>query len=556
MQRWRINIVLTFITIFSALIIGRLVYIQVINHQYWQALAQGQQKFFVSLEGERGEIFFKDGAPLAKNYSFDLVYAAPPEVENPEDTAKALGSTLNLPEDLILEKLQSGTFYELLKKRLSEEELGKLKEMNLPGIHLGKEVKRYYPFESMLAQTVGFVGGDNKGQYGLEGFYDDILRGADGILQKEKGPGGYFINNFGKPLENGADVVLTLDYNVQFFAEKLLGEAKENLDIEKGEIIVLDPNSGEIMALANFPSFNLNEYSQIASLDIFKNSSMHELFEPGSVFKPITMAAALNQGKITPKTTYVDEGAVKIGTYTIRNYDNRVWGERTMSEVLEKSINTGAVFVQEELGHDLFLEYVERFGFFEPTGVDLQGEVFSQNREFRKGYEINFATASFGQGIELTSFQLARAYSVIANGGKLIRPFLVKRILDNGKIIEVKPQAQDSSVFSESSASQLTLMLVSTVDNGFSGRAKIPGYYVAGKTGTAQIPYEDKRGYYEDRTIQSFVGFAPALDPQFLILVKLYNPKARTAEYSAVPIFREMAKYLIDYLQIPPDYDK
>ena len=552
MKDWRTNFVLIFIILFGAAVVGRLFYVQVLNHQYWRALAQGQQKFFISFQGDRGKIFLRDSTSISTNRNFDLIYASPKEIGSLQETAKALSLILNLPESLILEKITRPNFYELIKKKLSQQELELLKELNLPGIYLGSESLRYYPFESLAAQAIGFLGGDGFGQYGIEGFYDDTLRGQDGFLEKEKGPGGYFINNFGGK-EAGADLVLTVDHNIQSTAEKLLKEAKENLGIEKGEIVVVNPMSGEILALANFPSFNLNEYSQIEDLDVFKNSSSQKLFEPGSVFKPITMAAALDQKKITPKTTYVDNGFVTIGDHTIRNYDSRVWGQKTMTEVLEKSINTGAVFAQKELGGKLFLEYLKRFGLFEPTGIDLQGEAFSKNQEFKKGYEINFATASFGQGIEITSLQLVRAYSAIANGGKLLKPFIVQKILDNGNIIEKNPEVQNPSVISQDTALKVSLMMVSTVENGFSGRAKIPGYLVAGKTGTAQIPYEDKLGYYPDKTIQSFIGFAPALDPKFLILVKLYNPKTRTAEYSAVPMFRELAKYIIDYWQIPPD---
>jgi cell division protein FtsI/penicillin-binding protein 2 len=555
MPYWRIILVQAFILLLPALIVGRLVYIQAFNHQYWRALAQGQQKFFVAWQGERGQIFFRDKANFAVNKSFDLVYAAPNEIENQKETAQTLSAILDLPEELILERISRPTFYELIKKKLTAEELKRLKELTLPGIYLGRELSRYYPLDALAAQTVGFLGGDAKGQYGIEGYYDNILRGKENILEKEKGLGGYFVNNFGLYTEKGADLVLTIDYHIQFMAEKLLKDAQENLGIEKGEIIVTSPNSGEILALANFPSFNLNQYSAISNLGVFKNSAFQELFEPGSVFKPITMAAAIEEGKITPQTTYVDDGFVKIGSYIIRNFGDRVWGQRSMTEVLEKSINTGSVFAQRQTGSELFLEYLERFGFFTPTGIDLQGEVFSQNKEFKKGYEINFATASFGQGIEVTSLQLVRAFSAVANGGKLLKPFVVQRILQNGSIKENGPQIQNSSVISESTASQLTSMLVSTVENGFSGRAKIEGYYIAGKTGTAQIPYEDRRGYYPDKTWQSFIGFAPALDAKFLILVKLHNPKTRTAESSAVPIFRELAKYIIDYWQIPPDYE-
>lgn len=546
---------MTLILLFSALLTGRLAQLQIFNHQYWRAMAQGQQKFFISLKGDRGEIFLRDNVGLALNQKFDLVFAVPVEIENLEEAVSKLALILGINEDLVSERLQRNTSYEVLKRKLSQQESEALKAIELSGIYLGHETGRYYPFASLASQTLGFLGGDGQGQYGLEGFYEDILQGQDNIVEKEKGPGGYFINNFERPLERGSDIILTLDHNIQVMAEKLLNDAKDSLDIETGEIIVVNPGTGEIIALANSPGFDVNQYRQVGNLEIFKNSSLQKLFEPGSVFKPITMAAALDQGKITPQTTYFDTGSVEIGSYVIGNYDKRVWGEKTMTEVLEKSINTGAVFAQRQLGPDLFLEYIDRFGFFSPTGIDLQGEVFSQNREFRKGYEINFATASFGQGIEVTSLQLVRAFSAIANGGKLIKPFIVQKVVKPDSVIEKEPEIQNHQILSDSAASQVALMMVGAVEKGSSGRAKIPGYHIAGKTGTAQIPYEDKRGYEPDRTIQSFVGFAPALNPQFLILVKLYNPKARTAEYSAVPIFRELAKYIIDYWQIPPDYD-
>jgi len=558
MRNWRKNLVFVSIILFAATIIGRLIYIQIFSHQYWQALAQGQQKFFETHQGERGKIFFQNGEPLAINRNFDLVYLSPKEIEKTEETAQILSLVLDLDYnppaaqqgsntyDLILEKIKKDSLYELIKKKLTEEEIDNLKKLNLPGIYLGTELGRYYPFESMAAQVIGFLGGDDKGQYGIEGYYDELLRGKERFLEKEKGPGGYLINGFTPSIENGTDLVLTLDYNIQFLAEKLLERAFENLDIKEGQIIVIEPNSGKILALVNFPNFNPNQYSKVDNIEIFQNGAIQKVFEPGSAFKPITMAAAINEGKITPQTTYIDEGIVKIGGYTIYNYDGGVWGKRSMTEVLEKSINTGAVFVEKQIDHEIFRNYIKAFGIFEPTGIDLQEEIFSQNKEFNKGYEINFATASFGQGIEMTPIQLARAYCVIANGGKLIKPYLV----------DYNPSShpeEERQVISQKTASQLTAMLVSVVENGFAKRAKIPGYYIAGKTGTAQVP--EKGTYSPDKTWQSFVGFAPAFNPQFLILVKLDNPKTRDASASAVPIFSELAKYIIDYWQIPPDYE-
>ena len=522
---WRVNLILVFFILFSAVLLGRLIYIQILQIDFYKALAQGLQNFPTETQPERGEIFLKNGEFLAINKNFSLVFAVPKKVTETEKTAKALSEILNLPESIVLEKLKKDTLYSPIKNKLTEEEVESIKKLNLSGIYLAEERLRYYPQETLASQIIGFVDKNNQGQYGLEYYYDEIL--------------------------NGTDLILTLDYNIQFKAEKLLKEAKENLDIESGQIIVIDPNSGKIIALANFPNFNPNQYQEYASngsLGIFKNRATQDLFEPGSVFKPITFAAALEEGKITPKTTYIDKGMVEIGGWPIYNYAERVYGEQTMTNVLEKSINTGAVFVQSQLPHHIFLDYIEKFGIFESTGVDLQ-ESFSENKEFKKGYEINFATASFGQGIEMTPIQLARAYCAIANGGKLVKPYLVE--IEKGS--EIPP-----SIISSKTASQLTAMIVSVVENGFGKAAKIPGYYIAGKTGTAQISFSaleiDKPGYSE-KTIQTFVGFFPAFSPQFLILIKLDNPKTKTAEYSATPIFHDLAEYIIHYYQIPPDYE-
>jgi len=562
MKNWRIFFVFFFACFLSAAIIYRLICLQIINYQYWRALAQGQQKFFLTLQGKRGEIFFQDKTPLAVNRVFDLVYAAPKEIDNLQETAKRLSPVLGMGENLILEKLKKDNYYEVIKKKISDQEAKKIKKLNLAGIYLGQERGREYPFSSLAAQVVGFLGGDSKGQYGIEGYYDSLLTGRETIKELEKGPGGFLAKEESKGkqgIEDGADLVLTLDYNIQFMAEKILKEAEQKLEFEKGEIIVADPDTGKIIALANFPSFDPNKYSEVSNLEVFQNYSVQQVFEPGSVFKAITMAAAIDQGKVTPETTYIDKGYVEVSGHKIFNYGNRTWGKRTMSEVLERSINTGAVFAEQELGNKSFMDYLYRFGIFEKTGIDLQGEIFSSNASFKEGYDINFATASFGQGIEMTSIQLVRAISVIANGGRLMRPYLVEKIIKScGEVLEKKPEVQNPSVISKDTAVQVTAMLINVVEKGYGKAAKVPGYYVAGKTGTAQVPWTsvgvNKKGY-SGKTWQSFVGYAPALDPKFLILVKLYNPKTKTAEYSAAPVFGELAKYIIDYWKIPPDYE-
>lgn len=543
MKSWRTNLIFLFVILFSAAIIGRLIFLQILKFDFYKALAQGLHNSFNEFQGERGEIFLKNGELLAINVDWPLVFSSPKKIKNIEETAKILSETLSLDKNFVLEKLKGDTSYSLIKRKLSQKEVEILKNLNLEGVFVAEERGRYYPQENLASQVIGFLGAEGKGQYGLEQFFDESLRSEEGFGENKK----------------GADLVLTIDYDIQFEAERLLQKTKENLEIEKGQIIVMEPESGKIIAMANLLNFNPNRYGEYAkegNLEIFKNRATQELFEPGSVFKPITMAAALEEEKISPKTTYLDEGFVKIGGFTIYNYDQRVYGQQTMTNVLEKSINTGAVFVEEELGPNLFLKYIEKFGFFEPAGIDIQ-ETYSENKEIKKGREINFATASFGQGIEMTPIQLARAYCAIANGGKSVRPYLVEKTLKNGEETEIQSEVL-GQVISQKVASQLTAMLISVVENGFAKGAKIPGYFIAGKTGTAQVSFAalgiDKKGYSE-KTIQTFVGFAPAFNPQFLILIKLNNPKTKTAEYSAVPIFRELAEYIIHQYQIPPDYE-
>ena len=572
MKGYRIGLILIFLILLGTTVIGRLFYLQVWRGSYYRALARGQQKFFSASAGERGEIFFAGGQILATSSVRKFIYVSPREIKEPDKAKKALSQILDLDEILVEEKLSQDSPYEFVKNKATEAEAEKLQRLQIAGIYIGEERVRVFPQGTMASQTIGFVDSEKQGQYGLEGFYQDILKGKEGTLEGEKGAGGFLIS-FSSPneMEKGSDLILTLDYQIQFEAEKLLAKAKENLEFESGTIIAVRPDSGEVLALASYPNFDPNNYGQEKDLEIFQNPAIQKIFEPGSVFKPLTMAAAIEEGKITPQTTYVDEGVVRIGQTPIYNYDQRTWGERTMTEVLEKSINTGAVFAEQQLGSELFLRYLEKFGFFAKTDIELQGEVFSQNKEFKKGYEINFATAAFGQGIEITPIQLIRAFSALANGGKLVSPHLVKKIITRSDISGVPPAIDRNgqkispatssevteNIISPRTSSHVVSMMTSVVENGFGKKAKIPGYFVAGKTGTAQVSWGalgvTKPGY-SDKTIQSFVGFAPAFNPKFLILVKLDNPRAKTAEYSALPIFHDLAKYIIDVWQIPPDY--
>lgn len=549
----------------ALVITGRLFYLQVINHKFYQAQDLGQQVGLRQVQGERGQIFFQnskeshgvegsgDSKALAINKDRWLVSAVPQKVQDKKKAAEALSAIIGEPAADVLLKLQSQNSYVVLKKDVSDQEVKAVKNSNVEGVAVENIPGRQYPQGSMLAQVVGFLGGEGQGQYGLEGQYDTVLAGKQGIVEERRSIN--LIDAKTPPDINGSDLYLTIDYNIQFQAEALLAQAHKDIDIDAGQIIVVKPDSGRILALANFPSFNVNQYAQQQNLDVFQNSATQKLFEPGSVFKPFTMAMALEEGKVTPQTTFTDTGSVTIGPDTVRNFDRKIYGQQTLSGILEKSINTGAVFLERQLPHDTFVSYLEKLGFNEKTGVDLQGEVSSQNEQFKHGADFIFATASFGQGIDMTPLQLVRAFCVFANNGRIPRPYVAEKIT-HGQDEEVAQPAVSRQIISQKTVSDVTNMLINVVDRGFGSGAKIPGYYLAGKTGTAQVPFKDKKGYYPDRTVQSFIGFGPALKPQFLILVKLDNPKVSRSSLSAVPVFKKLTQYIIDYWQIPPDYTK
>lgn len=559
MKPWRINFVLFFFIVLGGLVLGRLIQLQIFKSDYYKALAKGQQEIFESLSLPRGEIFFQE-----KNESIlsvtqrdnQFCYASPREIKDKETTADILAQILQLDKNDLLKKFDNQKLFVAVKKSLTESEISDLKKNKLLGVYLKQERKRFYLYNSVASDILGFVDSEGIGRYGIEGYFNDILSGEEITIQRKFNPFGYFLKeNFLN--ESKAEVYLTIDKNIQNQAEILLEKAKKNFKIEGGQIIVADPHSGKIIALADYPNFDPNEYQNF-KIETFKNNAIQTLYEPGSIFKAITIAAAINEKKITPETKYKDEGFVNIGGRIIRNYGKRTWGEKTMTEVLEKSINTGAVFAQSQIGDLTFLKYIEKFGIFEKTGVELEGEIFSSNVNLKKGYKSNYATASFGQGIETTPLNFVRAFCSLANGGKLMRLYIVDEIKNAYQESKTKPQVIESDILSQETLEQITKMLVQVVEVGFGKKAKVPGYYIAGKTGTSQIPYAslgiNKAGYSE-KTWQSFMGFFPAFEPRVVVFVKFDNPETKTAEYSAVPIFNDMARYIINYYQIPPDYE-
>jgi len=553
-------------------VLARLFSLQILQYGYYSALAQDQHQLYQQLFPQRGEIFIQDLSrnqrtdqdyyyPIAINKEFEQVYIIPKNIPNDkkEEIAGKLATLLELDKEVILERMgKADDPYEPLKHKVTQQIAQQIKDLNLEGVGLVSETWRYYPHDSLACHLLGFVGMDEErriGQYGLEGYYENELKGELGFLTGEKDTAGYWIPSLNQKLEpaqDGSKIILTIDQNIQFRVERELKQLVERWQAAASTIIVMEPKSGAIRAMASWPNFDPNQYSQVEDINIFLNPSIQKVYEPGSVFKPVTMAAGLASGRITPYTTYQDKGIIRIKGSTVSNVDGKVYGQPTMTQVLEKSINTGAVFVQQKIGQDIFQDYVQKFNFAQRTEVDLSGETNGDISNLFTGREINLANISFGQGITMTPLGLITALSAIANDGKMMRPFVVEKIIhSDGTSVNKEPQVINQ-VISSQTAKELTKMLVSVVDNGFGKPAQVTGYDIAGKTGTAQIPDLEKGGYSEE-TIHTFVGFAPAFDPKFIILIKLDKPQGiRFAADSVSPVFKKLAEYLFNYLEIPP----
>ncbi|MEK7598476.1 MAG: penicillin-binding protein 2 [Patescibacteria group bacterium] len=556
-----------FILILVTVVALKLYSVQILSYSSYKALAEDQHTIFKKLVPRRGEIFLKekDGLyPLAVNKETKMAFAVPKEVEDAAGTAEKLSQILQLEKNALLEKLNKpDDEYEVLKHWLSDEEVQKINGARLKGVELSDENYRYYPSNELASQTVGFVGWkDNSlsGRYGLEAYFEKTLRGSEGNIFQSRDSRGRWIAIGQRDIteaRDGDNLVLTIDHIVQYESEKLLKSAVEKYDAEGGSIVVMEPATGKILSMANYPTFDPNNYSQVENMAAYKNAAVSDAYESGSVFKTITIAAGLDSNKINPDTTYSDTGSVKEAGYTIKNSDLKAYGTQTISQLLEKSLNTGAIFVEKLVGNKNFSDYVKRFGFGEPTGIDLVGES-GGNLENLKNLKSNiqFFTASFGQGIAITPIQLAAAYNAIANGGVLMKPQIVEKIIHaDGSEESFAPQ-EVRRVVSERAAVQTGNLLRNVVTKGHGKRADVPGYLVAGKTGTAQVASASSRGYEEGKNIGSFAGFAPLNDPKFTILVKINNPKSvQWAESSAAPTFGELMKFLLEYYNIEPTED-
>ena len=484
------------------------------------------------------------------------------EIKNIEKTSEILADVLKMEKADVFEKASQIDDPWIFLKEIPAIDGEKIKD--IAGVHFESYLERFYPREKMASHVLGFCNKENKGQYGIEQYWQKELRGVDGYRKGVKDAKGKFILPLTKIQEpvDGDDLILTLDPNIQLFLEVKTKEIFEKYAPRNATIIVLAPKTGEVLGMASFPNFDPNNYEEKEDISVFKNPAILA-YEPGSIFKPFTAAMAIEEKKVTPQTTYYDSGEIKIGSHTIRNSDLKSHGTQTMTNVIELSLNTGAVFMQQQVGNDKFLDYIKKFGFGTKTGIDLSGEETGSITNILHPQSgdgaIEYANASFGQGISATPIQILTAFTAIANQGQMVKPHLVKKIIHSSDGTEEEIETEViGQVISAETASRVTAMMVSAVKNGYGKKAEVEGYLIAGKTGTAQASWSylgENKGGYSSFFIQSFVDFAPAFDPAFIFILKMDAPTKgpQFSSDSLGPFAQEINEYLFNYLGIPPE---
>lgn len=555
---WRYRFVLFFFVFLFLAIIGRLFYWQVVRADELAALGQAQYGKQIKLTPQRGEILTSDGYAIGANKLSYLVFANPKEVKDPDDQAEILEPLLDIKSSTLSALLKRDKFWVPLKPLVDRQTKEKIEKKRIPGIGFEEQAVRFYPEASTAAKVLGFVGkddvGEAKGYFGLEGYYDRQLRGKTGVaVQIHDALGQPILAKMNDRVNkvDGRDLILHIDRTIQFMLDTELKRGIEEYGAVSGTAAIMDPKTGGIIALSSFPTYDPRTYQDYSD-KLYKNPFISDAYEPGSTFKPLVMAAALDAGLVRPETPCsICSGPVEIGGYTIKTWNDEYQANLTMTDVIQHSDNTGMVFVSKLLGLNRMISFMKNFGFGEMTGIDLQGEVAPAMRPKEDWYPIDLATASFGQGITVTPIELLTAFSAIANGGKRMEPHVVAAVqTPEGEKIAIPPTVLGQPI-SAKTARVMTEMMVNAVDKGEAKWAKPKGYRIAGKTGTAQIPVE---GHYDaTKTIASFIGFAPADDPKFLMVVIIDRPSSSIyGAETAAPLFFRVAKNMFTYYGIAP----
>lgn len=559
-EKWtrvRIRTIGAFFVLLLAATVVRSFYLQIYNHDKYAKLAEKQHVKVVNLTPSRGAIYDSTNSALAVSIEMDSLFAEPRNMEDIPAAARQLAPLVEIPVDVIEKKLKGSKGFVWLQRRLTPETVARIKALDIDGIGFVKEPKRFYPNAEIGSHVVGFTGLDPDGLEGVERRFNSTLLGNTGYMISERDALGREIGNRGmvvKKASSGQSVALTIDKNIQYIAEKELAAAVEGSRAKGGTAIVMEPQTGRVLAMANYPTFNPNAVAKYQP-NALRNRAITDSFEPGSTMKVFLIAAALEEKVVSPQDTFnCENGSYNIGGRTI--HDTHSYGRLSVGDILKHSSNIGAAKMGAKLGAERLYGYLKGFGFGAKTSIDLPGEVSGYLRSKSQWYGVDLATISFGQGISVSALQLAGAVSSVANGGTLMQPYILEKILDDkGNVVKQVAPVSRQRVISPATASNLTKMMESVVsDEGTAPKAMVDGYRAAGKTGTAQKADPVTKGYSSDKRTASFVGFIPADSPRLTIVVIVDEP--RTSPYGgivAAPAFSAIAKQALCYLKVSPN---
>ena len=555
----RIKIVLLIFVLLFIFIILRVFYVQVFDYNKLSKLANGLWSRELPIQADRGLILDRNGIVLADNVTTTSLVLIPNQIKDKEKTTKVLAKILNVSYKQMKKHVNKKTSIERVHpegRRLSYDTANKINNANLKGVYLVKESKRNYPYKNLLSHVLGYVGIDNQGLSGIELEYDDMLTGTNGAIK-------YYADAKGNKLKlsdiyeapsNGMNIQLTVDYNIQSTIEREMNNIVKMFNPDMALAIAMDPNTGEILGMGSRPDYDPNNYKKYSIEQLSRNLPIWASYEPGSTFKIITTASAINEGKVDlEKDRFYDSGSVTIGGAKIKCWKAGGHGEQTFLQVLENSCNPGFVRLGNLLGKETLYDYIDKFGFGEKTGVDLNGEGKGIIFNLKDVHDLELATTAFGQGVSVTPIQQVTAVSAVVNGGALYQPYIVKNILDaatNSVIEEKTPTVTRKNIISKETSDTMRYALESVVARGGGRSAYIEGYRVGGKTGTAQKVENGQ--YLVNNYIMSFMSIVPANNPEVVFYLAIDNPKntALLSSYTTTPIARRILLDIIDALNI------
>jgi cell division protein FtsI (penicillin-binding protein 3) len=546
----RIRLLFVLLALALAGSLARAVWLQGVRAQPLSRLAAKQQRQTVELPARRGTIFDRNGVQLALGEQATTVYADPTQVRNARLVALAAEKALGLDAETIFPQLQdTSRAFVYLKRKADPVKAELLRRRELPGVGFYAEERRSYPQGTIGAQVLGFAGQDNQGLAGVELELNDVLRGRPGRETVIRDPFGRVVDVLSETAERqGRDVFLTLDHRIQAKAEDVLRRTVRQWGAKSATAVVLDPSSGEIYAMATAPTFDANRFAE-TSPDKQRNRTASDTYEPGSTFKLIPIAGALSEGLVTPHSAFTLATSMRVADRVIHEHEPRPTVRMTVADIVSQSSNIGAITLAQLLGSERLAAWVDRFGFGKRTGLDFPGETSGLVLPLEKWSGSTIGNLPIGHGIAVTPVQMAAAYAAVANNGVWLQPHLVEHVAGRSAATVARRRILTPAI-----ASQLATMLTGVVAEGGTGlAAAVPGYHVAGKTGTAAKPLPDGSGYSTSRYVASFVGFVPATRPRLVILVTVDEPTTIWGGIVAAPAFQELARFALQYLEVPPD---